>query len=163
TPTAVGAYAFCTGLNIMVQKIMPVTFFNGVIEPLIFTLDYKKQTNRVRGYFKFLVKVSYLVQFPVLVFVAAVPSQIIQVVFAGKFSEYEYLLVAAVAFPMFYAFHRPLSIIAQLGERAGLILASKIFAGYNLIAAVLLIPFFGAYGALFATGSAQLFKNLFIW
>src|SRR5690606_32147778 len=77
--------------------------------------------------------------------------------------EYRYLLVAAFAFPVIYAFQRPVTIIAQLGERAGVILASKIFASYNVVAALALIPNFGAYGALLATGSAQVFKNIFIW
>jgi O-antigen/teichoic acid export membrane protein len=162
-PVAVGAYAFSTGFNAMVQKMTPVSFFHGVIQPLIFTLDYRTQKNRAREYFQFLVKINYLVQFPILVLVASVPAQIINVVFGGKFIEYQYLLVAAFAFPVSYGFQAPASIIAQLGERAGIILASKIFAVYNVVAVIILIPYFGVYGAIFATGTAQLFKTLFIW
>jgi len=126
-------------------------------------LNYVTDREKIQGYFKFLIKITYLVQFPIFIFVAAVPEQIIRVVFGGKFIEYKFLLVAAFAFPVIYAFHRPLTIIAQLGERAGIILASKVFAAYNVVAALALIPKFGAYGALMATGSAQVFKNIFIW
>ncbi len=162
-PVAVGAYAFCTGLNAMIQRLTPVAFFNGVIEPLVFTLDYNKQKPRARGYFQFLLKINYLVQFPILIVIAAVPEQIIHVVFGGKFIEYQYLLIAAFAFPAMYRFQDAVMIMAQLGERAGIILASKIFAAYNIVAALVLIPVFGVYGAILATGTAQLFKSIFVW
>jgi O-antigen/teichoic acid export membrane protein len=163
TPVAVGAYAFCTGLNTMMQRLTPIVYFKSVIQPLVFTLDYKKQENRAREYFTFLLKINYLVQFPIFVFVAAVPAEIISVIFAGKFIEYKYLLVAAFGFPAMYGFQLPVMMMAQLTERAGIILASKVFAAYNVAAAIVLIPIIGAYGAIVATGTAQLFKSLFVW
>ncbi len=162
-PVAVGAYAFSTGLNAMIQKLTPVSFFNGVIEPMVFTLDYPRQRKRATAYFQFLVKINYLVQFPILVLVASAPEQIINVIFGGKFLQYANLLVAAFAFPALYCFQGPVTIMAQLGERAGIILASKIFAPYNVVAVIVLIPIMGVYGAIVATGTAQLFKSLFVW
>jgi O-antigen/teichoic acid export membrane protein len=162
-PVAVGAYAFCTGLNAMFRRATPVSFFHGVIEPLIFTLDYPRQADRARRYFQVLVKINYLVRFPIFVLFAAVPAQIIHVVFGGKFIEYQSLLVAAFFFPTLYCFQEPVTIMAQLGERAGIILASKIFAPVKVVAALVLIPLFGVYGAIIATGTAELLKTLFVW
>lgn len=53
--------------------------------------------------------------------------------------------------------------IAQLREKADIILYSKIFAAYNLIADIILIKMFGIWGAVIATGTATLGKNLFVW
>jgi O-antigen/teichoic acid export membrane protein len=162
-PIAVGAYAFCTGFSLLIHRLTPVAFFNGVIEPLLFTFNYGTQKRQVTQYFQFLVKVNYLAQFPILIAVAAVPEPIINVIFGGKFVEYSGLLIAAFALPTLYAFQQPSNIIAQLGERAAIILVSKIFAVYNIVAAIILIPILGVYGAILATGTARLFKAIFIW
>ena len=53
--------------------------------------------------------------------------------------------------------------LAQYEEKASIILMSKIFAIYNAVAMLALVPLAGVYGAAIATGTAQGFKNLFIW
>jgi hypothetical protein len=40
---------------------------------------------------------------------------------------------------------------------------SKVFAIYNVVALLALLPLAGLYGAAFASGSAQALKNVFIW
>jgi peptidoglycan biosynthesis protein MviN/MurJ (putative lipid II flippase) len=40
---------------------------------------------------------------------------------------------------------------------------SKLFAAYNILAMLLLVPFLGIYGAAIAGGTAQGMKNFFIW
>jgi len=61
------------------------------------------------------------------------------------------------------AFHMPVGLIAQLKEKADIILYSKVFAVYNLVADIFLIKYFGIWGAVAATGTAVLGKNIFIW
>ena len=56
-----------------------------------------------------------------------------------------------------------MGLVAQLRERVDIILFSKIFAGYNLIMDIILIKYFGIWGAVLATGSAVLGKNFFLW
>ena len=162
-PVHVGAYAFCTQLESFSQRILPTRFFGTIIRPLIFRLNYKTQANRARQYFQFLIRLNYLFIFPIFVFVAAVPDALIMIVFGGKFVEYSQVLVATFAFSCISGFHQPVTIIAQLAERAGIILASKIFAIYNVVANIALIPLYGIMGAVIATGSAMFFKNIFIW
>jgi peptidoglycan biosynthesis protein MviN/MurJ (putative lipid II flippase) len=53
--------------------------------------------------------------------------------------------------------------VAEYEERPGVILLSKVFAIYNVVALLALLPLAGLYGAAFASGSAQTLKNLFIW
>src|ERR1700691_5059596 len=57
----------------------------------------------------------------------------------------------------------PVTLVAEYEERPGIILLSKVFAIYNVIALLALLPLAGLYGAAFASGSAQALKNLFIW
>jgi len=163
SPAFVGAYAFCTQLESMSQKVLPARFFGTIVRPLIFRLDYKTQSHRVRQYFQFLLRVNYLILFPIFVFIASVPDALVMVVFGGKFIEFTSVLVATFAFSFASGFNQPVTIVAELAERADIILASKIFAIYNILANIVLIPAFGIMGAVVATGSAILFKNTFIW
>jgi len=163
SPLAVGAYAFCTQLDVMLRKFVPTSFFMNVVQPLVFTLDYETQKDRARQYFQFLIKLTYLFQFPVLVFMLSVPTQMINVAFAGKFVEYSPVLVAIFIFSTVASFQVPVGLIAQLGERAAVVMASKVFSLYNIAANVLLIPRYGIMGAVIATGSANILKNVFIW
>jgi len=162
-PAFVGAYAFCTQLESMSQKLLPARFFGTIVRPLIYRLNYQTQADRARQYFQFLIRVNYLILFPIFVFVAGVTTPIINVVFGGKFVEYSAVLVATFAFSCASGFNQPVTIIAELAERAGTILASKIFAIYNIVGNLILIPVYGIMGAVVATGTAILFKNLFIW
>jgi O-antigen/teichoic acid export membrane protein len=73
------------------------------------------------------------------------------------------VLVAVFAFSVLSTFQQPLGLIAELGERAGIILLSKVSAIYNVVGNIVLIPLMGIMGAVIATGTAILFKNIFIW
>ena len=58
---------------------------------------------------------------------------------------------------------RPVSLVAQYEEKAHVLLLSKLFAAYNILAMFLLVPILGIYGAAIAGGTAQSMKNLFVW
>jgi O-antigen/teichoic acid export membrane protein len=163
SPVAVGAYAFATQLDTMLRKLMPVSFFLNVIQPLVFTLDYKTQKDRARQYFRFLVKLTFLFQLPVTILIVSVPTQLITVAFAGKFIEYSHVLVATFLFATIASPQVPVGLVAQLAERAGIVMLSKIFSIYNIVANVILIPRYGIMGAVIATGSANILKHVFIW
>ncbi len=163
SPLYVGAYAFCTQLEMMVQKMLPTRFFRSVIHAVVFKLDQVTESERATQYFAFLLKLNYLSILPVFVAIAAFPEAIINIVFGGKFLEFSYVLVSVFAFTVLSSFQQPVNVIAQLGERAGIILASKIFAIYNIVANLVLIPKIGIMGAVIATGTAVFFKNTFIW
>ena len=162
-PASVGAYAFCTQLEQMVEKLLPTRFFGQIVRAVVFKLDYRREASRIHQYFVFLLKVNFLCVFPIFVTIAAIPHTIITVVFGGKFVDQATLLVVVFSFALITTFQQPVAIIAELGERAGVILASKMFAVYNVIAILVLVPKLGLLGAAIATGTAILFKNLFIW
>ena len=100
---------------------------------------------------------------PIFFFIAVLGEELIKLFFGGKFLEYSHVLVGVYFFSILNAFQMPLGLMAQLKERADIMLYSKVFAVYNLIADIFLIKYFGIWGAVFATGTAVLGKNMFIW
>src|SRR5690606_37133894 len=83
--------------------------------------------------------------------------------FVGKFLEYSPLLTIVFAFAAANSIDVPVTLVAQLKEKAHVILASRIFGVYNIVGLVVLIPVLGIAGAMLASGSAVLMKNVFIW
>jgi hypothetical protein len=57
----------------------------------------------------------------------------------------------------------PVTLIAQHAERSHILLFSKVFALYNVLALIVLVHFLGIFGAALATGSSDMLKNLFVW
>ncbi len=162
-PIAVGAYAFTTRLSEMVYRVTPLKFLESVVRPLFFSLDHRTNAARVQSYFTLLMNASLLVMIPIAIFVACFHRPLVEVVFAGKFLEYSPLLTIVFAFAAANAIDVPVTLVAQLEEKAHIILASRIFGLYNIAGLLVLIPILGIAGAMLASGSAVLMKNLFIW
>jgi O-antigen/teichoic acid export membrane protein len=106
---------------------------------------------------------NLMLQWPVLAFCVTYHAELIQVVFGGKFVENSWLLPVVVALASINVIDVPVTLVAQYEEKAGIILASKLFGVYNIIAMLMLLPILGIYGAAIATGSAQALKSLFVW
>lgn len=162
-PLSVGIYAFYNRLNEMINNASPVRLFDNVVQPLFFSMSREQAEKRVPEVFTLLLNANLLLQWPVLAFATAYHQEIVTTVFAGKFLQYSWMLPLVVAFGMVNIFTVPATLVAQYEEKSGIILLSKLSAIYNIIALLTLIPLFGLYGATFASGSAQLLKNGFIW
>jgi len=162
-PVAVGAYAFCNTITRIIGRLIPVNYLLSVIRPTFFSVGSKSDSGQVNQFYKSLVKINYLFNIPIFFFIAIFGEEFIKIFFGGKFLEYRHVLTVVYFFTMINAFQMPLGLVAQLKEKADIILYSKIFAVYNLIADILLIMYFGIWGAVFATGTAVLGKNIFIW
>ena len=127
------------------------------------SLDYRRDAERVHRYFSLIFNLSLLSRFPVIAFTAIYHRQIVEVVFAGRFLEYSYLLPLVASFTIATAISTPITLVAQLEEKAQFILASKIFGVLGIGASVFLIPKAGVVGAVIASGTAIVLKNLFLW
>ena len=160
---SVGAYSFANRFTDMIGRVSPTTLLESVIQPLFVSLPYKEDRARVQRYFSLLFTLSVLARLPVCVFTAVYHREIVEVVFNGRFLEYSYLLALVAAFSLGSVIATPITLVAQLEEKAQFILASKIFGILGIGASVLLIPLAGVVGAVIATGTAILLKNLFIW
>ena len=160
---AVGAYSFASRFNEMIEHVSPIRMLNSVIQPLFVSLDYKSNPERVRKYFTLLINVALLVRIPVLAFTAVLHQEIVELLFAGRFLEYSWLLAVIALFSLGKSIGPPITLVAQLEEKAQFILASKLIGILSIAGSILLIPRFGVLGAAVAAGMGVLLKNLFIW
>jgi O-antigen/teichoic acid export membrane protein len=160
---SVGIYSFYMRLNEMATNVLPVRLFENIIQPMFFAVEPREADLRLPQYFTFLLNTNLLLQWPMVAFAVAYHSEIVRAVFGGKFIEQSWLLPVVLAFSTINSFATPVSLVAQYEEKAQIQLLSKVFAGYNVVAMLLLIPYLGLYGAAIASGSAQAFKNLFVW
>jgi len=162
-PVAVGAYAFCQRICNIIRRSIPVNYLLNIIRPAFFSIGTDRDIKQINQFYQSLVKINYLFHIPIFFFIAILAEEIIKLFFGGKFIEYSHVLVAVYFFSILNAFQMPVGLVAQLKERADIILYSKIFAVYNLLADIIMIKYLGIWGAVFATGTAVLGKNIFIW
>ncbi len=160
---SVGVYAFYGRLNEMATNVLPVRLFETIIQPMFFAVEPKDADRRLPQYFTFLLNTNLLLQWPMVAFAVAYHAEIVRAVFGGKFIEHAWLLPVVMGFSTINCFATPVTLVAQYEEKVQIQLLSKIFAVYNVIAMLLLIPYLGLYGAAIASGSAQALKNLFVW
>jgi O-antigen/teichoic acid export membrane protein len=162
-PIAVGIYAFYTRINEMIGSLLPERLFQNVIQPLFFAVDRAEADRKIPAYFTFLVNINLLFQWPILAFSVVYHTELIRLLFGEKYVAYSLVLPLSLGFATSNLFSKPATLVAQYQEKSWAILMSKIFVAYNVVALIVLLPIAGIYGAVIATGSAQFFKNLFIW
>jgi O-antigen/teichoic acid export membrane protein len=118
---------------------------------------------RLPHYFTFLLNTNLLMLWPVLTFCTAYHAELVRVIFGGKFVEQSWLLPLIVGFATLNSFSTPAALVAQYEEKPQIQLLSKVFAIYNVIAMLVLVPSMGLYGAALAIGTSQILKNAFVW
>ena len=111
--------------------------------------------------FRTLVVMIAAVLFPVLVLVGIQAEPILTFVFKSKYAEATPVFIMLLSFNLFHAIELPSDLVLQAIEKVQARLYAQIFAVYNIVAAVLLMPEFGLIGVAFATGSALMGKCLF--
>jgi O-antigen/teichoic acid export membrane protein len=162
-PVAVGIYSFYVRLNEMALNILPGRLFDNIIQPMFFAVKPAEADVRLPQYFSFLINANLVFLWPVFTFSLAYHAELVRTVFGGKFVEQSWLLPLIIGFAMVNSFSTPVALVAQYEEKPHIQLLSKIFAIYNVIAMLVLIPYMGIYGAAVAIGTASLLKNSFVW
>jgi O-antigen/teichoic acid export membrane protein len=162
-PVAVGTYSFYVRLNEMASQLLPTRQFSNVIQPLFFSVPASEAPQKIPRYFSFLLNLTNVVQLPMAGYATAFHSEIVTTFFGGKFADHSWLLPVIAWFATVGRIGDPVTLTAQYQEKASIILLSKIFALYNLVAILALVPIAGVYGAAIATGSAQVMKNIYLW
>jgi O-antigen/teichoic acid export membrane protein len=162
-PISVGIYSFYTRLSGMAAGLLPVRLFDNVVQPLFFAILPEEAQRRIPAYFSLLLNTNLMLQLPILVYAICYHTELVRVIFGGKFVEHSWLLPFIVGFATINVMAIPVTLVAQYEEKAGIILLGKIFGVYNVVALLVLLPIAGLYGAALASGSAQALKNLFVW
>lgn len=162
-PIAVGGYALCQRLTKLIQQLIPVQYMLDVIRPAYFIVGMESEQSRRIEIYQMLVKITLIVMVPAFVTILVAGKDLMILFFNQKFSGYSTVLSGVLFFSLLNSFQLPLGLAAMLRERSDIILYSKIFAFYNIVAAIILIPLLNIWGAVIATGTATLGKNIFIW
>jgi len=163
-PIAVGAYAFYTRLTDMVSSLVPMKYFDNVVQPLFFGVPKDEAREKIPRYFTLLINLNWVYQLPVIVFAVVYHHDIVAVAFGGKFIEHSWLLPVVVAFSASdNIISIPVTMVAQYKEKASIVLVSQAVGLYQVAAMLVLVPLFGLAGAATATGTFHLFRNLFVW
>ena len=160
---SVGIYSFYSRLRQMVLNSLPAKQFENIVQPLFFSIPAEQADRSIPRYFSFLFNMNLLMLWPAFAFTVAYHHELVQLVFHGKFVEHSWLLPVLMFIGLLNTVSDPATLVAQYEEKAGTLLISKIFAGYNVVAMFALVPYFGILGAALAGGSAQTMKTGFIW
>jgi O-antigen/teichoic acid export membrane protein len=162
-PIAVGVYSFYTRLNQMVVRLLPTRLFDNVLQPLLYTVPPEEAGARLPRYFSLMLNMNLLLQWPVFAFVCVYHRELVHTVFGEKFVDNSWLLPLTVGFTLVDIVANPVTFVAQYQEKAATLLLSKVFGIYNVVALLVMLPVLGVAGAAIASGSAQIFRDAFIW
>lgn len=162
THPAVAAYSFCNQVGQILKSLLPTTYLVDIIRPLFLGISTQSSVEDVRRYYLLMVKMVYSFYLPAFVYVAVLRNELVDALSGGKYNAYAVALVLVVLFHVLSAFETPLGMLAQLRERAGLMLVSKVFGVVNLALGLLLVYHWGIEGMIIATGFSTLAKNVFI-
>jgi O-antigen/teichoic acid export membrane protein len=163
-PTAVAYYAFADRVIKMLSHCMPHVILIDVIRPSFFTKYAESNSNkRLIDSFNLLVKVGAFCVFPVAAGVILLGDEFIAVIFKPEYLNAKPILLIMIVFTAINVFAQPSGLVLKAIERVQTIMYSKIFAIYNLVAALIVIQRFGVIGVVLTTCSAHLMTNLFLY
>jgi O-antigen/teichoic acid export membrane protein len=160
---SVGIFSFYMRLRQMVLNALPAKQFENIVQPMFFSVPRDQADRNIPRYFSFLYNMNLLLLWPAFAFSVAYHQELVQLGFHGKFLEHSWLLPVLMLVGLLNTVSDPATLVAQYEEKAGTLLLSKVFAGYNVLAMLVLVPYLGILGAAISGGSAQTLKTFFIW
>ena len=158
--SAAAPYYFAAQAFTYLGKLNLVKGFQTVLTPMFFT-KYASDATQVNHMFQLLAKLSLFFMIPVSLVFIVLGKQAIGIIAGASYTS-SYLLVAifVVAAPI-DAFALPAGLVLQACERMDLAFYGRVFAVYNLVAAVILVEPYGLAGVAIATASAIALKNAY--
>jgi len=140
-----------------------VRLFENVVSPMMYATKPEEADRRLPANFSLLLNLNFLFHWPCLAAAVAYHHEIVQVVFGGKYIEHSWLFPLIVGMASLSVAAGPITMVAQYEEKSATLLASKIFALFNVAALLVVVPAWGVYGAAISTKGFDGLKNLFVW
>jgi O-antigen/teichoic acid export membrane protein len=163
-PAAAGVFAFANNTMALITKAMPDRVFMDIIKPAFFTRYTQNRDSReLEKMFNLLTKLVAFFVFPVIAAVFAMGDKLVFYIFDPKYLDSMPVLWIIAVFTALSSFQFPLGLVVQAVERVEINLMSKVFSVYNIVGDILVVKRYGVVGVAVVTGSAILFKNLFIY
>src|SRR5581483_6911434 len=133
-------YSFYGRLRQLVVNALPAKQFENIVQPMFFSIPAEQAAQRIPRFFSFLLNMNFLLQWPALAFATAYHHEIVQLIFHSRFIESSWLLPVVMGFATLNVIADPVSLVAQYEEKAHILLLSKLFAAYNVLAMFMLVP-----------------------
>ncbi|MFC1824171.1 oligosaccharide flippase family protein [Thermodesulfobacteriota bacterium] len=151
----VGLYSFAFGIPLMMMSFSPGSILRGILTPL-FVRSYirNRDTQQLSYFFELVNKIIFFTMVPFFTILIILADKVIEHVFNPAYLEVTGLFVISLLFVMVQQFAYSYSAIIYTLEKTKIHFVASLFAFYNLIMDLILIPMLGILGAILATGSA---------
>lgn len=159
--TAVGMYSFAFGIPLQILSFSPALILVSILIPVSIR-QYTKSRDKsgLKYLYQLYNKIIFFSGIPLFVGLILLADKIILYVFNPAYISVLLLLIICSIFSAIKMFNYALDPIIRTLERTEIYALSLIFAVYNLIMDIVLIPQYGIMGAAVATLSAQFFTFL---
>ena len=151
----VGLYSFAFSIPLMLMSFSPGSRLRAIFTPL-FVHSYTKTNDKQQlSYFFGLVnKIIFFSMIPIFIILIILADKVIMFIFNPDYLTVTNLFILSLGFVMLQQFAYAYTSIIYTLEKTKIVFVGSLFAFYNLIMDIILIPPLGILGAILATGSA---------
>ena len=159
--TAVGLYSFAMGIPLQILSFSPALILVSILIPVsIRQYTMNKDKSGLKYIYQLYNKIIFFSGVPLFAALVLLADKVILYVFNPAYISVLLLLIICSIFSAIKMFNYALDPIIRTLERTDIYALSLIFAVYNLVMDIILIPVYGLMGAAAATLSAQFFTFL---
>jgi O-antigen/teichoic acid export membrane protein len=154
------SYGFAASLADMVQRYLPATLLQRLIKP-VFVSRYVRSGDfeDLNQMGRLILKLNLLILVPAIALSIAYGAELLDVLTQGKFVDGHWLLVGVLCLLIPSSHQAVLSMLAGTLERNAMQLVAGLAATVGLPLALMLIPAWGAMGAIAAAAASALVYN----
>jgi len=160
--TQLGIYSLASRASQMLMVVMPPSLLQNIMRPVFYHRYYsvEEKEAELQRMFRFMVVFIASVLFPTVALAIIEADRILPFVFGSDFAAATPIFVLMMGFAIFTIVDLPSDLVLQATEMVQAQVYAQVFAVYNIVAAVLLLPVWGLMGVAFATGTAGMLRSL---
>ena len=163
-PVSVAIYSLALKVVNTGMKILPINIGSNAIRPAFFSkYDKTKDEGFLLYGFNFFNKISAFMVFPLVVYFLIFSSNMMIYIYGVKYIDSDNIIRILIVFSMSSVFGVPLGLVLIALKHIEISFYARIFTIYNILMAILLINYLGLTGVALATGTAILFKYIFMF
>lgn len=157
-----GIYSLASRASQMLMVAMPPSLLQNIMRPVFYHQYYSVEEKQaeLQRMFRFMVLFIASVLFPTVALASIEADRILPFVFGPEFTAATPIFLLIMGFTVFTIVQLPSDLVLQAIEKVQARVYGQVFAVYNIVAAVLLLPVWGLMGVAFATGTAVMLKSL---
>lgn len=159
-----GLYSFAFGIPLILMGFSPGSKLRAIFTPL-FVHSYTKTNDKqqLSYFFELINKIIFFSMMPLFVILMILADKVIIYVFKPEYLKVTNLLILSLGFMMIQQFAYAYTSIIYTLEKTKILFIGSLFAFYNLIMDIILIPPLGILGAILASGSAGMMLPIYYY